>query len=69
MSRTLPAMHEMNHRIEFQTAILGHHIYKDIWVPGIGQNLICKTDTREEVREYDKNAIGVFKSDKVGKNP
>ena len=26
-------------------------------------NLICKTDTREEAMEYDKNAIGVFKSD------
>ena len=25
-------------------------------------NLICKTDTREEVMEYDKNAVGVFKS-------
>ena len=63
MSRTLPVMHEMNYRIKFQTAILGHHIYKDLWVPCIGQNLICKTDTLEEVMEYDKNAIGVFKSD------
>ena len=63
MSRTLPVMHEMNYRIEFQTAIHGHHIYKDVWVPHIGQNLICKTDTREEAMEYDKNAIGVFKSD------
>ena len=63
MSRTLPAMHEMNYRIEFQTAICGHHIYKDVWVPSIGQNFICKTDTREEAMEYDKNVIGVFKSD------
>ena len=30
MSRTLPVMHEMNYRIEFQTAIRGHHIYKDV---------------------------------------
>ena len=56
-------MHEINYRIEFQTAIRGHHIYKDVWVPHIGQNLICKRDTREEAMEYDKNAIGVFKSD------
>ena len=56
-------MHEMNYRIEFQTAIRGHHIYKDVWVPRIGQNLVCKTDTREKAMEYDKNAIGVFKSD------
>ena len=63
MSKTLPVMHEMNYRIEFQTAILGHHIYKDVWVPCIGQNLICKTDTLEEAMEYNKNAIGVFKLD------
>ena len=62
MSRILPVTYEMNYKIEFQTAIRGHHIYKDTWVPSIGQNLICRTDTREEVIEYDKNAIGVFKS-------
>ena len=39
------------------------HIYKNVWVPRIGQNLICKSDTREEAMEYDKNAVGVFKSD------
>ena len=62
MSRILPVTYEMNYKIEFQTAIRGHHIYKDSWVPFIGQNLICRTDTREEAIEHDKNAIGVFKS-------
>ena len=62
MSRILPVTYEMNYKIEFQTAIRGHHIYKDSWVPSIGQNLICRTDTREEAIEHDKNAIGVFKS-------
>ena len=52
MSRTLPVMHEMDYRIHRI-----HHIYKDVWVPSIGQNLICKTDTQEEAMEYDKNAI------------
>ena len=73
MSRTLPVMHEMNYSIEFQTAIRGHYIYKDVWVPRIVQNLVCKADTREEAMEYDKNAIGVFKSDEpeslVGRLP
>ena len=32
------------------------------WAPHIGQKLICKTDTREEAIEFDKNDIGVFKS-------
>ena len=60
MSRTLPITHEMNFRNEFQTAILGYHNYKDVWVPCIGQRLKCNTDTREEAMQYDKNAIGFF---------
>ena len=58
-------MYEMNNTIEFQTAIRGHHIYKDVWVPRIGQNLIliCKTDTREEAMEYYKKCHWCFKSD------
>ena len=28
----------------------------------IGQELICKRDSREEALEYDRNAIGIFKS-------
>ena len=51
----------MGYKIEFQAAIRGHHIYKDIWVPLIGQELICKRDSRDEALEYDINAIGVFK--------
>ena len=44
MSRILPATYKLNYKIEFQTAITGLHIYKDIWVPDIRQNLECKTD-------------------------
>ena len=46
--------------MEFNTAIRGHHIYKDTWVPHVGQSLKCMKDTREEAQEYDKNAICVF---------
>ena len=62
MARLSPIKFEMGYKIEFQTAIRGHHIYKDVWVPLIGQELICKADNREEAKEYDKNAIGVFKT-------
>ena len=62
MARLSPIKFEMGYKIEFQTAIWGHHIYKDVWVPLIGQELICKADNREEAIEYDKNAIGVFKT-------
>ena len=53
----------MNYRLDFQTAIRGYHIYKDVWVPCIGQKLKSKTDTREEATECEKSTIGVFKSD------
>ena len=62
MARLSPIKFEMGYKIEFQTAIRGHHIYKDVWVPLIGQELICKADNRGEAIEYDKNAIGVFKT-------
>ena len=63
MSRILQVTYELNYnwvpekKLEFQTAIRGHHICKDIWVPSIGQK-----STRKEAIKYDKNAIGVFKS-------
>ena len=62
MARLSPIKFEMGYKIEFQTAIRGHHIYKDVWVPLIGQELICKADNREEAIEYGKNAIGAFKT-------
>ena len=62
MSRILPVTYQLNYKIEFQTAFRRHHIYKDIWVPFFGKNLLCKADTREKAIEYDKSVIGVFKS-------
>ena len=62
MARLSPIKFELGCKIEFQTAIRDHHIYKDVWVPLIGQELICKADNHEEAIEYDKNAIGVFKT-------
>ena len=63
MPRTSSITHKMNYRFEFHRAIRGHHIYKDVWVPCIGQKLKCKTNILEEAMEYDKNSIGVFKSE------
>ena len=36
MSRILPVTYELNHTIEFEKAIRGHHIYKNTWLPSIG---------------------------------
>ena len=53
----------MHHKIEFKTAIRGHHIYEDTWVPCLGQDLMCRTNTREEAMEYDNHAIDIYKSE------
>jgi len=45
--------------VKFETNIRGHHVYKDVWKPSIGEKLICKFDEREEAIEYDENSIGV----------
>ena len=47
MARLSPIKFEMGYKIEFETATRGHHIYKDVWIPLIGQELICKADNRE----------------------
>ena len=62
MFRILLVTYELNYKIEFQTAILVYHVYKDIWVSSIGHNSVCKTDTWEKAIEYDKIVIGIFKS-------
>ena len=31
-----------------------------MWTPTIGEKLKCKHDTREEAKEHDENAIGVY---------
>ena len=51
------------YHIEFEAAIGGHHIYKDVWQPTIGMKLLCQPDPREEAIQYDKN---VFCSNEKG---
>ena len=51
--------------IKFDDAIRVHHIYKDIWQPSIWQELVCRPDRREEAIEYDKNVVGVFRTNEL----
>ena len=37
---------------------MGHHHFKDVWSPIVGEVLQCY---REENNRYDRNAIGVYK--------
>ena len=49
--------------IKFTCDIRGHHVYKASWTPKLQEKLHCKQDERNEAAEYDKHAIGVFKTD------
>ena len=62
MARTQKSIsYEMLYELGFNTAIRGHHVYKDVWTPCNEDVLICKKDDRQEAIEFDKNAVGVYK--------
>ena len=39
-------------KVEFETNIRGHHVYKDKWTQLWGKKLICNRDNREEEKKY-----------------
>ena len=45
------------------SVIRGHHVYKEVWDATIGEMLEAASDKREEAREYDKYAVGLYKKD------
>ena len=47
------------------SAIRGHHVYKDIWNPVIGEVLVCK---REEENNHDLFAIAQLSDDEILEN-
>ena len=57
-----------SHGIEFQKMYLlrftsvarGHHVYKKIWKPVIGETLVCRHYTRAEAKQYDDFAVGIY---------
>ena len=57
----------MYYTSDFDTAIHGHHVYKEKLTPVSGEKLSCVKDTRTEAAEYDHNAIGVYLKEKEGK--
>ena len=52
---------DMFYQIEFKTAITGHHLYKQMWTPSLGEILQCKKDNRQEAWDHDEHAVGVYK--------
>ena len=59
----------LQYDIDFESVVRGHHIYKTMWKPEIGERLVCKKDDRKEAALYDENAIGVFKQLEVDQKP
>ena len=45
MARGLPVQFKMYFKVEFETIIRGHHVYKGAWSPVMDQLLECKPDT------------------------
>ena len=46
--------------LRFTSVARGHHVYKKIWKPVIGETLICRHDTRAEAKQYDDFAVGIY---------
>lgn len=60
MARSLPMEFKMYFKVDFETVIRGHHVYKSVWSPVIDQVLECKRDMRAEAQDHYSNAIGVY---------
>ena len=48
--------------LKFQICVTGHHVYKDIWTPTLGEKLSTAT---EPENHHDKYAVKVLKENEV----
>ena len=51
------------HQTKLASVLLRYHMYMSCWSTTIGERLFAASDTREEAKQYDKFAIGMYKSD------
>ena len=51
----------MYFKVDFETVVRGHHVYRSVWTPVIDEMLECNKDERAEAKEHDDNAIGVYR--------
>ena len=49
------------HKTELASVIRGHHVYMSVWSAAVGEKLFAAPDPREEGREYNKSAVGLYK--------
>ena len=59
MARTFVCI---SHIFEFQSHATGHHVYKDIWAPTLGEKL---STTAEPENHHDKYVVKVLKDNEV----
>ena len=46
--------------LRFTSVARGHHVFKKIWKPVVGETLVCRHDTRAEAKQYDDFAVGIY---------
>ena len=51
--------------LKYSSLSRGDHVYKDVWIPIIGDDLL--TCEREEHNANDKNAVAIMWDDRVSK--
>ena len=54
---------------QFTSVIRGHHIYKSVLTPTLGQKLNCSEDDRKEAKQHDEYAIGTYLEANTGSEP
>ena len=48
--------------MQFESSIRGHHIYKNVWTPSIGESLSLAL---ESVNSHDRFAVSLVKDERV----
>ena len=67
MSRTIAGTpFTVCYKTEVTSIIRGHYVYKEVQDAAIGEMLEAACDDREEAKEYDKYAVGLFKKPILG---
>ena len=51
------------HKTALASVIRGHQVYMSVWSAAVGEKLFAAPDPREEAREYDKFAVGLYKEE------
>ena len=54
------SLSNIHYKLDFETAIRGHHIYQSKWTPDLNLKLKCVIDTRDEAVKHDENVIHVY---------